>query len=171
MQMNARPGALAPPRRALRIETNVVPIHTPQHPQSVELIDFWERRSTGGRLLRRTDLPCREAVSLLPSIFILEPLGQDGEDWRLRVVGTLLTRWLDFDPTGMSIRELYHPDHVAHDAERYRAVTSERRLHITQGRLCGVNRDFLDLEIVHLPMEGASPEDILVLGCVSIFED
>lgn len=171
MLVDARPGAYALPGFVTRIETNVVPIDAPQHAQSIKLFEFWKSRCVDGRLLRRTDLPCREAASFLPSLFVLEPLNPDGEDWRLRVVGTTLTRWLDFDPTGMTIGELYHPDHVAHDAEIYRTVTRERRPHITQGRLCGVNRDFLELEIVHLPMEGASQQEILLLGCISIFEE
>lgn len=169
MLVDARPGSSATEDRVAQIETNVVPIDTPVHPQSIKLIDFWQRHRTEDRLLSRSDLPCREAASLLPSLFVLEQADADGENWRLRVVGTTLTRWLDFDPTGMTIREIYHPGHVGHDAEIYRMVTREKRPHITQGRLCGVDRDFLDLEIVHLPMEGASADEILLLGCISIF--
>ena len=169
MFAEARPRSGATPDRVTRIETNVVPAGAASHPQSRLLIDFWERHRKDGRLLSRSELPCREAASLLPSIFMLEPTNAAADDWRLRVVGTTLTRWLDFDPTGMSISEFYHPDHIAHNAGIYRMVTSEKQPHVTQGRLCGVNRDFLRLEIVHLPMEGKTPDEILLLGCISIF--
>lgn len=159
------------PGATRQIETNVVPVPAPLHPQSLDLIAFWEKHRVDGRLLSRAQLPCRETVSLLPSIFVLERMDEDGEDWRLRIVGTHLTRWLGFDPTGLTISALYHPSCVGHNAQVYRDVTAERRLHVTHGRLNGVNRDFLRLEIVHLPMEGAGPDDLLLLGCISIFED
>jgi hypothetical protein len=171
MFMETRPGARTTQDRATRIETNVVPIEAPLHAQSIKLMEFWQRHCRDGRLLSRSDLPCREAAPFLPSVFVLEPMDGEGHDWRLRVVGTTLTRWLDFDPTGMTIREIYHPATVDKDAAIYRMVTRERRSHITQGRLCGVGRDFLSLEIVHLPMEGASPDEILLLGCISIFAE
>ncbi|MEQ8327347.1 PAS domain-containing protein [Parvibaculum sp.] len=169
MFADARPRSGVTPDRVTRIETNVVPTGAASHPQSRLLIDFWERHRRNGRLLSRAELPCREAAPLLPSLFVLEPADPAREDWRLRVVGTTLTRWLDFDPTGMTISEFYHPDHVAHNAGVYRMVTSEKQPHVTQGRLCGINRDFLRLEIVHLPMEGATPDEILLLGSISIF--
>ena len=169
MFADARPRSGTNPDQVARIETNVVPTGAMSHPQSRLLVDFWKRHRRDGRLLSRSALPCREAAPFLPSIFMLEPTSAAGDDWRLRVVGTTLTRWLDFDPTGMTISEFYHPDHIAHNAGIYRMVTREKRLHVTQGRLSGVNRDFLRLEIVHLPIEGASPEDILLLGCISIF--
>lgn len=170
MFMETRPGARTTQDRATRIETNVVPIDKPLHAQSLKLMEFWQRHCHEGRLLSRSDLPCREAASFLPSVFVLEPMDDEGYDWRLRVVGTTLTRWLDFDPTGMTIRDIYHPATVDKDAGIYRMVTREKRPHITQGRLSGINRDFLSLEIVHLPMEGASPGEVLLLGCISIFD-
>lgn len=169
MLMDARPASGATEDRVARIETNVVPIDKPAHPQSVKLIEFWQRHRKDGRLLNRSDLPCREAASFLASLFVLEQADANGENWRLRVVGTTLTRWLDFDPTGMTIREIYHPGHVRHDAEVYRMIAREKQPHITRGRLCGVDRDFLELEIVHLPIEGARADEILLLGCISIF--
>ncbi|MEX1155054.1 PAS domain-containing protein [Parvibaculum sp.] len=159
------------PTDDVRIETDVTPIAAPQHPQSLALLDFWTRHRQGNRLLSRAALPCREMSTLLPSVFVLEPLGPDGADWRLRLIGTQLTGWLGFDPTGKAISELYQPDCVADNAEVYRQVTSERIVHATQGRLCGINRDFLALEILHLPMEGATPQDLLLLGSISIFPE
>lgn len=159
-----------PAANAARIEAIVEAIPAAVHPESLALIAFWEKHRTDSRLLRRADLPCREAAPLLPSVFVLEPTDETGTDWRLRLVGTKLTRWLDFDPTGLTISGFYHPDHVAHNADVYRMVTRDRRPHVTQGRLGGVNRDFLKLEIVHLPMEGASQDEMLLLGCISIFE-
>ncbi|ABS64199.1 protein of unknown function DUF1457 [Parvibaculum lavamentivorans DS-1] len=168
MYADARPRNHENP--AIRIETNVAPIPAASHPLSLALIDFWERHRKDGRLLSRAELPCREAAPLLPNVFVLEPTDASARDWRLRLVGTTLTRWLDFDPTGMTISEFYHPDHVDHNAGVYRKVTTQQEPHITRGRLCGVKRDFLELEIVHLPMEGASKDEILLLGCVSIFQ-
>jgi len=149
----------------------VVPVPEPLHPQSRDVIDFWQKHRVNGRLLSRSKLPCRETVSLLPSIFVLERMDEAGEDWRIRLVGTHLTRWLDFDPTGLTISAFFHPNSLAHNASVYRSVTEERRIHITHGRLHGVNRDFLRLEIVHLPMEGAGPDEMLLLGCISIFDN
>lgn len=159
-----------PAAQAARIEALVETIPAATHPESLALIAFWEKHRVDGRLLRRADLPCREAAPLLPSVFVLQPTDETGTDWRLRLVGTKLTRWLDFDPTGQTISGFYHPDHIAHNAGIYRMVTRERRLHVTQGRLGGVNRDFLELEIVHLPMEGASEDEMLLLGYISILE-
>ncbi len=163
--------ARGPESAVRRIETNVVPVGAALHPQSLNLIAFWEKHSGNGRLLGRTHLPCRETTALLPNLFVLERIDEGGEDWRLRVVGTNLTCWLDFDPTGLSISALYHPNYVAHNAGVYRQVTQEHRPHITHGRIHGVDRDFLRLEFVHLPMEGSRPDDILLLGCISIFEN
>ena len=159
-----------PPADAVRIEIDVTPIATPQHPQSLALLEFWTSHRRGDRLLSRAALPCREIGPILPSIFVLEPLDAEGSDWRLRLIGTQLTGWLGFDPTGQAISELYQPDCVAGNAEVYRQVTTERAIHATQGRLCGFNRDFLELEILHLPIEGASPQDLLLLGSISIFQ-
>lgn len=153
-----------------RIEALVEAIPAATHPESLALIAFWEKHHINGRVLRRADLPCREAAPLLPNVFVLQPTDETATDWRLRLVGTKLTRWLDFDPTGLTISGFYHPDHVAENAEVYRMVTRDRRPHVTQGRLGGVNRDFLKLEIVHLPMEGASVDEMLLLGCISVFE-
>ena len=154
-----------------QIETQVVPVPEPLHAQSRELMAFWERHRKDGRLLNRSALPCRETTSLLPSIFVLERMDVAGEDWRLRLVGTHLTRWLDFDPTGLTISAFYHPGCVAHNAGVYRKVTADGCPHVTHGRLHGVNRDFLKLEILHLPMEDKGPEDLLLLGCISIFDE
>lgn len=163
--------AREPESTVRRIETSVVPVGAAAHQQSQNLIAFWEKHRGNGRLLGRANLPCRETAPLLPSVFVLERIDRDGEDWRLRVVGTHLTHWLDFDPTGLSISGFYHPAHVAHNAGVYRMVTEEHRVHVTHGRLYGVDRDFLQLEFVHLPMEGSGPDDILLLGCISIFEN
>ncbi|MAU59135.1 MAG: hypothetical protein CMI62_00220, partial [Parvibaculum sp.] len=78
---------------------------------------------------------------------------------------------LDFDPTGLTISAFYHPGCVAHNAGVYRKVTADGCPHVTHGRLHGVNRDFLKLEILHLPMEDKGPEDLLLLGCISIFDE
>jgi hypothetical protein len=161
----------APAGTRRQVETIVVPVPEPLHPQSRAVIGFWQKHCVDGRLLSRANLPCRETVSLLPSIFVLERMDEAGEDWRIRLVGTHLTRQLDFDPTGFTISAFFHPDSLAHNASVYRAVTEERRMHITHGRLHGVNRDFLRLEIVHLPMEGTAPDDLLLLGCISIFDN
>lgn len=159
-----------PAAQAVRMEALVEAIPAATHPESLALIAFWEKHRVNGRVLRRADLPCREAAPLLPNVFVLQPTDETAADWRLRLVGTKLTRWLDFDPTGLTISGFYHPDHVAHNADVYRMVTRDRRPHVTQGRLGGVNRDFLKLEIVHLPMEGASEDEMLLLGCISVFE-
>ena len=166
-QENARP-ALADD---VRIETAVTPVDAPQHPQSLALLEFWTRHRQGDRLLSRAGLPCRETSALLPSIFVLEPLDPEGIDWRLRLIGTLLTSWLGFDPTGEAISELYKPEGVEDNAEVYRQVTRERIVHATQGRLRGIKRDFLSLEILHLPMEGTTPQDMLLLGSISILPE
>ena len=172
MAAEHRTYAASRPKSAVRrIETDVVPVGAAVHPQSRDLIAFWERHNGNGRLLGRANLPCRETAPLLPNVFVLERIDRDGEDWRLRVVGTHLTCWLDFDPTGLSISGLYHSAYVAHNAGVYRMVTEERRPHVTHGRIHGVDRDFLQLEFVHLPMEGTGPDDILLLGCISIFEN
>ncbi|MBX3496497.1 MAG: PAS domain-containing protein [Parvibaculum sp.] len=164
---DARPS----PADDVQIETDVVQIPAPEHPLSLALLDFWSRHKQGDRLLRRADLPCREMSALLPSIFVLEPLDPEGADWRLRLIGTQLTGWLGFDPTGKAISEIYRPECVADNAEVYREVTRDRIVHATQGRLCGINRDFLKLEILHLPMEGTTPQDMLLLGSISIFPE
>jgi hypothetical protein len=154
----------------IRIETEVLPIPAPTHPTTIALQAFWESRHDGRHLLNRADLPCREAAALLPHIFVLERADADGNDWRLRLVGTELTGWLGFDPTGQTISSLYHPSCIDHNARVYRMVTMLRSPHVTQGRIGGVNRDFLKLEIVHLPMEGTSPGNMMLLGGIAIFD-
>ncbi|MEQ8747922.1 PAS domain-containing protein [Pyruvatibacter sp.] len=143
---------------------DVTHFQKPEHPDGKLLLAYYEHQLANGTLPRRRDMPAREILSILPNMFILEPANAPATDWRFRLMGQHLVTRFGADATGLCISQAYASDQVEHNAAVYRAVVNGERLSITRGIFEGIDREFLEMEIVHVPMLGSDDKTRWILG-------
>lgn len=152
-----------------RIAIQVAPRPHPEHPLGQKLVEIWTRARDAGHPLARADIPSRPLLRLMPHIFLLEP-NADGSDWRFRLFGTAIASRFGGDATNRLISETYDEAQAHDQAEIYRNVALGGAPHITQGRVEGIDRQYLKIEFCHLPIEPPAPGLRWLLGGVFVFE-
>jgi hypothetical protein len=147
-----------------KLDIKVCPIAAPRLDAGKFMVQFFHDLEARGELPHRAGMPYRGLLPVLSNIFILEPLDATMSDWRFRLVGQGIATRLGADPTGLCISDIYEPAQVANNAASYAGVTASLAPHITTGTFYGIKREYLNFEIVHLPMVGKDNETILILG-------
>ncbi|WP_422004034.1 PAS domain-containing protein [Pyruvatibacter mobilis] len=136
------------------------------HPDGRFLVDYHNRMLAEQGGIRRTDLPCRALSPIMPNLFMMAPVTPAAEDWEIRIVGQEIITRLGIDATGHRISEFLTPDQTAHHATIYRDVAAGRRLSITTGRIEGLDRDYVTVEFVHVPLLGPDGQSKWMMGGV-----
>lgn len=145
-------------------------LDAPQHPDACRFHRYYLDLAAQGRLPARADFPVRALAPLMPGLFIIAPAGPahaPDSDWRFRLIGTAITERLGLDATGMAISQLLSPDQLAHHAGVYTDVAHGRRLSITRGCFEGLDREYVQVEIVHVPMAAPDGVSRWVLGLMA----
>lgn len=130
------------------------------------LLGFYDTHRAKGTLPRRADMPSRALSGILPSLFMLEPTDYQGTDWRFRLAGQEIVTRVGIDPTGLCISQAYELEDAERNAADYRDIAINGNPRVTRGHLAGINREYLDMEIAHVPMIGANGTTPWVLGGV-----
>ncbi len=152
-----------------RIAIDVKPQAGAQHPRGQELVRLWSEAKESGQPMARGDVPSRKLLRLMPHLFLLEP-SADGSDWRFRLAGTAIARRFGGDPTGALISQIYDKRQAVDQAAIYKSVAMRGLPHITQGRIEGIDRQFLTIEFCHLPLVPPGQGLNWLLGGVFVFE-
>jgi hypothetical protein len=156
-------------REAQRIAIDVKPQPAAEHPRGQELVRIWAEARAAGQPMTRGDVPSRKLLKLMPHLFLLEP-NADGTDWRFRLAGTAIGRRFGADPTGALISQIYDRRQADDQAAIYKRVVSGNAPHVTQGRIEGIDRQFLKIEFCHLPLLPPGQGLNWLLGGVFVFE-
>ncbi|MGD1932965.1 MAG: PAS domain-containing protein [Candidatus Phaeomarinobacter sp.] len=133
-------------------------------PDSRNLFAYCDTCLAAGSPPRRSELPAREIVALLPNIFMLEPVDARGADWRFRLMGQGIVSRFGGDATDLTISQLYDPAQVEHNARIYREVSIGDTPNVTHGTFQGIDKEYLEFEIVHLPLIGTDGDTRWILG-------
>lgn len=152
-----------------RIAIDVKPQPLAEHPRCQELVRIWTEARDAGQPMTRGDVPSRKLIKLMPHLFLLEP-NEDGSDWRFRLAGTAIARRFGADPTGALISQIYERRQSDDQAAIYKRVVMNGAPHITQGRIEGIDRQFLKIEFCHLPLLPPGQGLNWLLGGVFVFE-
>jgi len=146
------------------MSVEITPLKAPTHPGALKLVSYVEEKRANNDWPRRRNLPDKALASIMPNIFMLAPADPDGADWRFRLVGQEIVDRLGFDPTGSLISTLFAPEEALRHAKEYRDVIAGTRDSISRCVFRGIDRDFLTMEIIHVPMLGADGETFWILG-------
>ena len=71
-----------------------------------ELFAYWSDCRRAGDFVMGSDVPARAITRLTKNLSVTEPVGS-GEDFRFRLVGSVLNHRLGRDITGMLVSEVY----------------------------------------------------------------
>lgn len=153
-----------------RVEMDVERFDDPEHPSGCKLLNFWYAHKGRGKMLKRSDLPAREILDLMPNLFILEPVSPAGEDWRFRLFGQGLAEILGGDPTGLQISQIYSPHQVEHNAALYRDRSQSCLPFVSRGRILGIERDYMPFEVTNVPIESEAGGPRMFLGGMFVLD-
>ncbi|NWH08860.1 MAG: PAS domain-containing protein [Alphaproteobacteria bacterium] len=145
------------------IVMDTVETKTLSHPLAVGLLNHWQEALSQGRLLRREDIPCRALARQLPFLLLYQPL-ENGADWLYRVAGTALRARFGVDLTGRRLSDVVIPEQVRDRSAIWNGLLRERRFHLRKGRVDSAEHEHIEIEIVHLPIEGSRGEGWILVG-------
>lgn len=100
-----------------------------EHPALAFLRSYWENKRAGRTLPTRTDMKPSELRPYLDSLTMVDVI-DGGEEFRYRLVGTAVTQYFLFDPTGMTTAEAWPAevgDIAAHARSNLRSIMTLRR--------------------------------------------
>jgi hypothetical protein len=143
-------------------------VSEPTHELSRQLVEFWRSRRADGRLLTRAEIPSHEISHLMGNLYLASPADEEGSDWQFRLSGEVLTARFGGTPSGQKVSESHDPAQVATSVKRYCHVAKTLQPAISRGRFLGLERDFYEVEIVHLPILGPDAR-IWILGGIFFF--
>jgi hypothetical protein len=144
-------------------------LDVPTHPQGHELLAFWQQRRHNGELLHKRDVPTRGIHRLLPYLTLYEPVDAQASDWRCRVIGSAILERLEMrDVKGKTLAEVHSPEIASSRATTYKQVVDRLTPNIARGRIIGTGREFLEIEVIHLPVR-ASGQAVWILGAMFFF--
>ncbi|MDO8289758.1 MAG: PAS domain-containing protein [Parvibaculum sp.] len=112
-------GVLTPQDQAIRAQLVI--------PEQVDLFDYWRAKCTDSRFPLRADIQPSEIRSLLPSLSILEVIGEDALQLRVRLAGTRLRDYLGVETTGKCVADFDLGEQRDYWAAAYQEVLSGAR--------------------------------------------
>ncbi|MGV8996357.1 MAG: PAS domain-containing protein [Parvibaculaceae bacterium] len=112
-------GVLTPQDEAIRAQLVI--------PEQVDLFDYWRAKCTETRFPLRADIEPAEIRSLLPSLSILEVIGEDDLQLRVRLAGTRLRDYLGVETTGKVVADFNLGEQRDYWAAAYKEVLSGAR--------------------------------------------
>ena len=133
------------------------------NPGALDLRAYWESRKTSDGFVPRGAIQPNEIVSLLPWLFIAEPLGKE---WRYRLFGTGLRERLRLEFTGKTTNQIFEPETTELVNGLYDSVAATGTPINVHGRFIGLDIDHAAAEGVNLPVVAQDGQTVLILGGV-----
>lgn len=155
----------------MKMRTQLEICDTVQSDGGRALVAYYEEHRSRNALPHRKQMPSRPLLGIMSHLFMLEPVDGDGTDWRFRLVGQEVVERIGVDATGLCISQAYEPDVARRNANDYRDIAMNKMVRITRGTFTGIDREYLDMEIVHVPMIGADDTTPWVLGGLFVSDD
>jgi hypothetical protein len=111
--------ALTPQDQAIRAQLII--------PEQRELFDYWRAKCTDTRFPVRADIQPSELKALLPSLSLLDVLGPDPLQLRIRLAGTRLRDYFGIETTGRCLADFELADQRGYWEAAYREVIEGAR--------------------------------------------
>ena len=140
------------------------------NPRFQFLLDYWTGKKGTRPAPARADIDPIEIKPVLGWVFIAEALN-GGEDFRYRLIGTLLCQVYGVDFTGMTVKETFsRVDSQVRDSvlASYRKVLRDTCTLRATGRAIWTAKEWVGYDSFHLPLTGGAGQGDMVLGLVSI---
>lgn len=147
----------------VRIEVD--PAHL-DHPTLAFLKRYWDAKRGGRRMPSRADIDPVEMKAHLGWIVLADVLPHCA-DFRLRLIGTLVTEYFLRDSTGKTIRESFaeaDPAVTKSVLAAFRTVARERVPLRTFGSAGWLGREFLDFDLLLVPLSADGDNVDIVMG-------
>jgi hypothetical protein len=125
--------ALTPQDQAIRAQLVIA--------EQVDLFDYWRAKCTDTRFPLRADIQPSEIRSLLPSISILEVIGEEDLQLRVRLAGTRLRDYLGVETTGKVIADFNLGEQRDYWAAAYKAANLSVLVALAADERAGPHRD------------------------------
>ncbi len=153
------------PGGAPHLRAELDPAHLP-HPTHAFLRAYWEGKRRGRLMPARADIDPVEMKAHLGWIVLADVL-PGCTDFRLRLVGTLVTEYFLRDNTGRTIKESFaEADPAVTDSvlAAFRTVARERAPLRSFGSPGWLGREFLDFDLLLLPLSAEGVHVDIVMG-------
>lgn len=147
------------------VGAEVDPAHLGQ-PTLAFLRAYWESKRRGRLMPARADIDPIEMKAHLGWIVLADVLPRLA-DFRLRLVGTLVTQYFLSDSTGKTIRESFAgaaPSVTKSVLAAFRTVARERVPLRTFGNAGWLGKEFLDFDLLLLPLSADGVNVNIVMG-------
>lgn len=135
------------------------------------MLAWWQRKAADrAGLPRRSDLdPLALGPRVLPHLLLADVRWQTDRvpRFRHRLVGTHITESLRRDYSGLDFEDCGYGDSWQRIVDAYTRCACERRPVASRGRSQWVEPDFLEYEIVRLPLLGEDGRVAMIVAAVS----
>lgn len=136
------------------------------HPALAFLLNYWNAKR-GDRLMpKRSEIHASEIKQYLPWIFIVEAVPEQN-DYRYRLIGTLVTQYFQLDATGKTVREAFGPAGeavVQNVLYSYDRVMAERKPLRVGGKMNWMEGNFEEFDSLYLPLSDDGENANVFLG-------
>jgi hypothetical protein len=145
-----------------------------EHPKLIRFYDYWRSKvqAKGGKLPSRQDLDPAEIPDLLPVMFLVEVVREDGRlRYRHRLMGTELIERGGRDPTGTFFEEVFTPEEMARLTAIYDQVVASGTPHLLRADLEGPllkSLEYVTYQRLLLPLAGDG-ETVDMLAGIYVF--
>ncbi|MEC9345585.1 MAG: PAS domain-containing protein [Pseudomonadota bacterium] len=146
-----------------RIRDDSVHLRSPWLARALQL---WQERRDGDRLPARADFAAEDLMRLGGRVALVEVVDGPPRRYRLRLVGSSITRNAHRDATGRWLDEIYRPDRYPLAISGYESCIAERGPAGARGRLVHVEREFVPFVALDLPLASDGRRIDMILKCV-----
>lgn len=164
----SRPGATAglPVGHA---ESDVV--ERPSQPKIAEFGALWHAKRRGAALPDRADFPVEELVPWLGNVIIMDVI-DGGADFRYRLIGTTITRFLNRDYTGKTILESDYSGRRENVLDTFSRPLIEGRPVYREGYVVwAVDKTWRTYQSVHCPITNGGASAEMTIGVLSFSDN
>ena len=136
----------------------------PISPLGREFLAYWHEKCPEDGFPSRADISPTDMVRLLPYIFMLDVLEQEGElDFRFRLVGTAIMR-VEGEHTGKLLSEMF-PNREAYSVlwQQYRDAATGK-VWVRHETLRWQGRDHIDYEVILAPLQDETGRVTMLIG-------
>ena len=136
----------------------------PISPLGREFLAYWHGKCPQGGFPSRADISPAEILKLLPYIFMLDVLEDEGGlDFRFRLVGTAIVQ-SEGEHTGKLLSDMF-PDHAAYAVlwRQYHDAAAGR-VWVRHETLRWQGRDHIDYEVILAPLQDVTGRVTMLIG-------
>jgi hypothetical protein len=167
---HARVDAVAQTRRVYEIcnrEVVAFPERDEIAPPVRPLYDYWRQECGGGLPVPKQKIDALALpLGLLPNILLVDVLS-DPPDFRYRLIGTEITRFVGRDSTGRLLSEIPYPENVGERITKiYSAVAHAGEVLYVEDPADWASKDFVQMATLLLPATSDGRQIDLIFGAV-----